>query len=660
MSQPQYYSYDLAFDRNIGWLTEWEQQALRGKRVAIAGMGGVGGSHLLTLARFGVGSFTIADLDQFELPNFNRQVGATLATIGRPKTEVLAEMALGINPQIRIRRFDSGIDPGNVDDFLSDVDLFIDGFDFFVLDIRRRVFARCADLGIPAVTAAPIGMGVGFLAFTPGGMSFEDYFRLEGRPEAQQYVRFLMGMAPRGLHRAYVVDDTRVDFRNRRAPSTIAACQLCAGVTAVAAVKLLLRRGAVRPAPYHHHFDPYLGKLRVTRLSFGNAGPLQRVKLRFGQRMFDSMSRRASSIAQPRLPASPLEEILHIARWAPSGDNTQPWRFRIVGDDTVILHLRDDSAEDLYDYRHGEPTLLSGGMLLESVRIAATAFQRRAEWHYDGRIDGRHRIVIRFAPQNDSPVDPLYSYLPLRSVDRRPYRLGPLDARAKQELHAALGDALELSWHEGIDRRFQMARLGAQATNIRLRIPETFPIHKRVIDWSHAQSRTGIPARAVGLNRPSLAMMRWAMESWPRMQLLNRFGGAFAAELQMDYLPGLASAGYFTVALKGGPRPSEPDVRMLLKSGESIQRFWITATKLGLAMQPAVAMLIFAHYGETRANFTIDGGLRRKAEELAASLKRTLGKTTDELLFAGRIGRPYQALPTHRSVRRSLDELIES
>ncbi|MBV8093455.1 MAG: ThiF family adenylyltransferase, partial [Acetobacteraceae bacterium] len=60
------FSYHLAFDRNIGWVTEWEQEALRFKRVAIAGMGGVGGIHLLTLARLGVGAFNIADFDVFD------------------------------------------------------------------------------------------------------------------------------------------------------------------------------------------------------------------------------------------------------------------------------------------------------------------------------------------------------------------------------------------------------------------------------------------------------------------------------------------------------------------------------------------------------------------------------------------------------------------
>src|SRR5687768_12387143 len=67
------FEYGAAFARNIGWVTETEQHSLAGKRIAIAGLGGVGGFHLLTLARLGVGSFNIADSDRFELANLNRQ-----------------------------------------------------------------------------------------------------------------------------------------------------------------------------------------------------------------------------------------------------------------------------------------------------------------------------------------------------------------------------------------------------------------------------------------------------------------------------------------------------------------------------------------------------------------------------------------------------------
>ena len=168
------FSYHEAFARNIGWVTRAEQEALRGKRVAIAGMGGVGGVHLLTLARLGIGAFHIADFDTFDLANFNRQVGATVSTLGRPKVEVLAEMARDINPGLQLKSFPAGVTADNLASFFQGVDLYVDGLDFFAFAAREATFAACARFGIPATTAAPLGMGTAVLNSLPGRMGFEE------------------------------------------------------------------------------------------------------------------------------------------------------------------------------------------------------------------------------------------------------------------------------------------------------------------------------------------------------------------------------------------------------------------------------------------------------------------------------------------------------
>jgi molybdopterin/thiamine biosynthesis adenylyltransferase len=295
------FDYDTAFDRNIGWTTECEQQQLRRKTVAIAGLGGVGGAHALTLARLGIGGFHIADFDRFDIANINRQSGAFLSTVNVEKTAVIAKILRDINPEVRLRIFDRGVDKENVDQFLSGTNLFVDGLDFFALGVRRITFRRCAELGIPAVTAAPLGFGTSYLIFQPGGMSFEQYFRLEGLPEERQFVNFLLGLAPSGFHRAYLVDSTRVNLARRHGPSTAAAVQLCAGVVGAEAVKILLGRGRVRAAPWYHHFDAYCGRWKRGYLPFGNAGPLQTVKRHFAFRLSARLSRGAQPAGTPEL-----------------------------------------------------------------------------------------------------------------------------------------------------------------------------------------------------------------------------------------------------------------------------------------------------------------------------------------------------------------------
>lgn len=274
-----HFDYAAAFSRNIGWLTEAEQHTLRGKRVAIAGMGGVGGFHLLTLARLGIEKFTIADLDTFELANFNRQAGANINSLGQAKVEVLAKAVREINPECALDIYPDGVSAANLPDFFKAVDIYVDGLDFFAFDARERVFAYCAQHNIPAVTVAPLGMSGALLNFLPGGMSFEQYFQLDGQAELEKAVRFLIGLAPALLHRHYLADKSRVDLKAGKGPSTIMACQLCAGIAASETFKILLQRGRVWAAPHGIQFDAYRNKLAHTWRPGGNRNPINRLAL---------------------------------------------------------------------------------------------------------------------------------------------------------------------------------------------------------------------------------------------------------------------------------------------------------------------------------------------------------------------------------------------
>ncbi len=282
------FEYQKAFSRNIGWVTADEQNLLRSRKIAIAGLGGVGGSHLLTLTRLGIGAFHIADFDKFELANFNRQAGATVSHLDNEKTEVLAAMAKDINPELEIKKFSTGVTKQNLDDFFSEVDVYVDALDFFAFDARQMVFDYCAKNNIPAITAAPLGMGAALLNFLPGRMSFEDYFQLEGKSEMDKILNFLLGLAPSMLQRGYLVYPGAVDLFNHKGPSTPMACELCAGLATTQVLKILLKRGKVLSAPWGLHFDAYSNKLVKTWRPGGNSNPLQRLAINLARRQFMS------------------------------------------------------------------------------------------------------------------------------------------------------------------------------------------------------------------------------------------------------------------------------------------------------------------------------------------------------------------------------------
>jgi molybdopterin/thiamine biosynthesis adenylyltransferase len=281
------FDYAHAFSRNLGWITEAEQLQLRYSTVAIGGMGGVGGHHLLALARMGVGNFRIADFDHFELANFNRQSGATVTTLNLSKCDTMAAMAHAINPTANIEIYGQGLSDNVLDDFLKGADVYIDGLDFFSFDIREKTFAACSTLEVPAITAAPLGMGAAWLCFMPGKMDFETYFRWDNHRDLEKALRFLVGLAPSLMHR-YLADPSQVSLDKGVGPSTSMACYLCAGVAATEAIKILLGRGKLTPVPHGLHFDAYLGKFKRTWLPMGNANPIQKFRMAALRRLLDS------------------------------------------------------------------------------------------------------------------------------------------------------------------------------------------------------------------------------------------------------------------------------------------------------------------------------------------------------------------------------------
>ena len=282
----QNFDYDQAFSRNLGWVTEAEQIRLRNATVAIGGMGGVGGHHLLALARMGVGNFRIADYDKFELVNFNRQTGATLDTINASKCDTMADMVHAINPTAKIEVYRNGVSEALLDDFLKGADIYIDGIDFFAFDIREKIYDTCSKLEVPAIIAIPLGMGAAWLCFMPGEMDFKTYFRWENHSHLEKGLLFLAGLAPSLMHR-YLADPSKVHFEQGAGPSTSMACYLCAGVVATDAIKILLGRGKLIVAPHGLHFDAYLGKFKRTWLPMGNANPIQKFRLAILRRILN-------------------------------------------------------------------------------------------------------------------------------------------------------------------------------------------------------------------------------------------------------------------------------------------------------------------------------------------------------------------------------------
>lgn len=96
------FDYTEFSTRNIGFVTAAEQDRLRGSTIFVCGTGGMGGACVMALARAGVGGLILADIDEFEISNLNRQAFAFLNTVGMHKAEATRDVCLTINPEIDI------------------------------------------------------------------------------------------------------------------------------------------------------------------------------------------------------------------------------------------------------------------------------------------------------------------------------------------------------------------------------------------------------------------------------------------------------------------------------------------------------------------------------------------------------------------------------
>lgn len=270
---------DIAFSRNLGLVSPAESAILAGSRIAIAGLGGVGGAHLEVLARQGIGGFTLADPDTFEMANINRQFGATCPSFGLKKTEVSARRIHDINPTAQIRILEGGVTLENVEDFLNGANLVIDALDAFVIAPRRLLYQAAREKGIPVVAAGPLGFGATLLVFTPEGMSFDDYYGIRERMTwKEQFARFILGTSPQAFHTAYL-DLNYVSLEKKRGPSSSIGVTLCASVAGMEVLRLLLGWRGVRAVPLYAHYDARRRKWHEGYLRWGNRHPLQRIKL---------------------------------------------------------------------------------------------------------------------------------------------------------------------------------------------------------------------------------------------------------------------------------------------------------------------------------------------------------------------------------------------
>jgi molybdopterin/thiamine biosynthesis adenylyltransferase len=280
------FNYDIAFKRNIGLITTEESSKVSKTKIALAGLGGLGGYYFLSLVRMGFQHFSIADLDDFELKNFNRQLGANMDTIGQPKVDAMVKMAKLINPDISVRVFPKGLQKDNSELFMEEADIVVDAIDFFCLTARELLYNQARKKKRPVFFAAPLGFSGAMVNISPDGMSFHEYYSIyEGQSSFDKIMSFAIGLAPSGLHLKYFkMNPSKISQGD--APSLTSACLIASGLVTTEVINFVLARKEATFAPQYSQLEPLRGVWKRKKLGSLRRHTLQKLKLRYMKSFF--------------------------------------------------------------------------------------------------------------------------------------------------------------------------------------------------------------------------------------------------------------------------------------------------------------------------------------------------------------------------------------
>ncbi len=282
-----------------------------------------------------------------------------------------------------------------------------------------------------------------------------------------------------------------------------------------------------------------------------------------------------------------VEKILAAAVQAPSADNLQPWRFR-VREDSISLYL---TAERSADYLGSAMAFLACGAAIENMTLTARAegYEALVRLFPDAQ-DNNHIADVSYTKVSAPTSEPLAEHIPKRVTNRRYYKERKLETEAMRALEESArisGEEIQVQFIE--DKSALKVVAEGLATGIRMQLENEeihrfFYKHLRFTPEDIASTKDGIPLKAMSLNALTTFELK-LMRSWRMAKIASLFGAShMGADSYAERY--LASSAFAALYLSGN---SDRD---FVVGGRAIQRLWLKATELGLAVQPIAGLFI--------------------------------------------------------------------
>jgi hypothetical protein len=288
------------------------------------------------------------------------------------------------------------------------------------------------------------------------------------------------------------------------------------------------------------------------------------------------------------IPGEVMDYLLRAAIQAPSGDNCQPWRFRIV-ENRIDLDLQPEADHSLFNVNQCA-SLIACGAALENLLIAASRYGLEGDVVYRPEGDKGNCLARIQLHCTGIEEDPLQRFIWERHTNRTRYRQEPLPAKAMIALINSLDHCpeMELKLFRSPEDIRTIAGLVYQADRARVMQRGLHEQLMRMIRFTEdemLQKRDGFPLKNLEAGWGGELFLRLT-RNWSTMRIFNRLGLS-------RIVPLIAYQGIRNASLVGLLKCPDTRSETLIKGGRALERLWLTTTRMGLSFQPMTAITLF-------------------------------------------------------------------
>ncbi|MGW6699242.1 Rv1355c family protein [Nocardia sp. NPDC055049] len=614
-------------DRNRNKLTIAEQRQLRGQAVGVIGQSAGHEIAYVAALEGACGLLRIADFDTVELSNLNRIPGG-LFDIGLNKCVVTGRRIAELDPYLPVEIFPAGVDESSMDEFLTGLSVVVEVCDSLDVKLAAREAARRHRIPVLMETNDRGLFDVERFDLEPDRPPFHgllgettraDLRGLSNRDKAPHVMRIL---DPDQLSARLAASLTEIDETVTTWPQLGSDVGLGAAIIATA----VRRIGLDQALPS--------GRIRVDlERELDSLGEPDR-----GDRGFTADAVPLDELDEPH---TSIARILHGIERAPSGGNAQPWVVRVDGS---AVHLAVDPARTSGMDIGFRGSAVALGAALYNARVAAAA---------QGLL-GTHEIVLggtapvsavlHLGARADPELAADYPGMLTRATNRH---LGDGRTMAPEVLDAlAVSAAAEGAFVRGVTDRAglgEVAELLAESDRVRYLTPRLHAEMFGELRWPADDLRTGLDLRTMELASDEYAKLAIGGRADVMAYLRNWSGGAALG----DYARQRISSGSALIAVTC-PAGADADLADYVRGGSAVERVWIAAQKLGLAVQPMSPVFLYVRDDNDLRN--VSAGFTDTLASIHKRFSALMGIPGHETVTAV-LRLSYAPAPTVRSAR---------